>query len=192
MTTFYEKHILMRTNVAIETIVVCGGERCVTDDVDFDGCECFCECLLEHDGYDIMELINEELHPIKCVSHSDSDLVSDVDTNHPLDDVAHIVEFEHENKGNVEIHKMTTDDPWLNKLVEDPDDEQVQGKERKELTCPQDVSQGKCVGKKGKKPKPIDNEECESSKRGSKKGACSKQVNEKISKATKERWEKKK
>ncbi|GJR73494.1 hypothetical protein Tco_0085859 [Tanacetum coccineum] len=25
MTTFYEKHILMRTNVAMETIVVCGG-----------------------------------------------------------------------------------------------------------------------------------------------------------------------
>ncbi|GJW67022.1 hypothetical protein Tco_0121446 [Tanacetum coccineum] len=40
----------------------------------------------EHNDYDIMEIINEELHLKKCVSHSDSD--SDVETNHPLDDVA--------------------------------------------------------------------------------------------------------
>ncbi|GKC20833.1 hypothetical protein Tco_1022983 [Tanacetum coccineum] len=32
------------------------------------------------------------------------------------------------------------------------------------------VSQGKCAGKKGKKPKLVDNEECKSSKQGSKKG----------------------
>ncbi|GKB40334.1 hypothetical protein Tco_0885276 [Tanacetum coccineum] len=55
-----------------------------------------------------------------------------------------------------------------------------------------DVSEGKCVGLKGKKPKIVDNEECESSKHGSKKGDGRKVVNEKISKAVKERWDKKK
>nr|GEY85599.1 hypothetical protein [Tanacetum cinerariifolium] len=56
------------------------------------------------------------LHPKKPISHVDSD--SDVKTNQPLDDVAHVIEqFEHENKGNVNIHKMTTDDQWLSKLV---------------------------------------------------------------------------
>nr|GEV45023.1 putative reverse transcriptase domain-containing protein [Tanacetum cinerariifolium] len=38
----------------------------------------------------------------------------------------------------------------------------------------------------GKKPKPVDNEECESSKQGSKKGVGRKEVNEKISKAVKQ------
>ncbi|GJT07890.1 retrovirus-related pol polyprotein from transposon TNT 1-94 [Tanacetum coccineum] len=70
-----------------------------------------------HNGYDILEMIDEELHPKKPVSHVDSDL--DVETNQPLDDVAHVVDqFKHENKGNVNIHKMTIYDPWLNKLVE--------------------------------------------------------------------------
>ncbi|GJT25088.1 ALP1-like protein [Tanacetum coccineum] len=40
----------------------------------------------EHNSYDIMEKIYEELHLKKPVSHVDSD--SDVETNHPLDDVA--------------------------------------------------------------------------------------------------------
>ncbi|GJZ21533.1 hypothetical protein Tco_0558572, partial [Tanacetum coccineum] len=57
-----------------------------------------------------------ELHPKKPVSHVDSD--SDVEKNHTLDDVAHVVDqFEHEDEGNVNIPRMTTDDPWLNKLV---------------------------------------------------------------------------
>ncbi|GJU08132.1 zinc finger, PMZ-type containing protein [Tanacetum coccineum] len=103
----------------------------------------------ERNDYDIMEMIAEEFHPKKPVSHVDSD----VETNHPLDDVAYAVEqFEHEDEGNVNIHRMTTDDPWLNKLVgndtfigqtkhsnpnlqgrfllevRDPDDEQVEYK----------------------------------------------------------------
>ncbi|GJS90241.1 hypothetical protein Tco_0772877 [Tanacetum coccineum] len=106
-----------------------------------------------------MEMIDEELHLKKPNSHVDP--VSDVETNHPLDDVAHVIEqFEHENKGNVNIPSMTTDDPWLNKLVgngtfirqtdnpnpnlqgrfllevEDPDDEQVGSK----FKAKQDVS----------------------------------------------------
>ncbi|GKD89643.1 hypothetical protein Tco_1365150, partial [Tanacetum coccineum] len=43
----------------------------------------------------------------------------------------------------------------------------------------------------GKKPKTTDNEECESSKQGSKKGDGRKAVNEIISKVVKERWDKK-
>ncbi|GKF72502.1 hypothetical protein Tco_0208616, partial [Tanacetum coccineum] len=98
-----------------------------------------------------MEMIAEELHPKKHVSHVDSD--SYVETNHPLDDVAHVVEqFKHEDEGNVIIPKMTIYDPWLKKLVrndtfigqtenpnpnlqgrfllevEDPNDEQVEFK----------------------------------------------------------------
>ncbi|GJZ00907.1 hypothetical protein Tco_0518336 [Tanacetum coccineum] len=78
----------------------------VIDDVTFD----------EHNGYDIMKMIHDDLHPKKHVSHVDSD--SDADKNHTLDDVAHIVEdFEHEDDGNVNIPRITTDDPRLNKLV---------------------------------------------------------------------------
>nr|GEX93247.1 hypothetical protein [Tanacetum cinerariifolium] len=68
----------------------------------------------KHSGYGIMETIDEELHPKKHVSHVDSD--SDVETSHPLDDVAHVVEqFEHEDKSNVNIPRMTIDDSWLKK-----------------------------------------------------------------------------
>ncbi|GJY37761.1 multidrug resistance-associated protein 5 [Tanacetum coccineum] len=162
-----------------------------------------------HNGYDIMEMIDEELHPKKPVSHVDSDL--DVKTNHPLDDVAHVVEkFEHKDEGNVNIPRMTTDDQWLNKLV--GNDTFIGQTENPNLTykhgyqlwymhqghnnilvfCSRDVSEGKCAGLKGKKPKTDDNEECETSKQGSKKGNGRKAVNEIISKVVKERWDKKK
>nr|GEX46093.1 retrovirus-related Pol polyprotein from transposon TNT 1-94 [Tanacetum cinerariifolium] len=100
-------------------------------------------------------MIDKDLHPKKHVSHVDSD--SDVKTNHPLDDVAHVVEkFKHDNEGNVNIPRMTTDDLWLNKLA----------------------GNGTFIGQtdnpnpnlQGKKPKTVDNEECETSKQGSKKG----------------------
>ncbi|GJX25814.1 hypothetical protein Tco_0232110 [Tanacetum coccineum] len=101
---------------------------------------------------------------------------SDVETNHPLDDVAHVVEqFEHEDECNVNILRMTTNDPWLKKT----------GRKW-------DVSEGKCAGLKSKKPKTIDDEECETSKQGSKKGDGRKAVNEILNKAVKERWDKKK
>nr|GEX62913.1 hypothetical protein CTI12_AA507900 [Tanacetum cinerariifolium] len=86
-----------------------------------------------------------------------------VKTNHPLDDVAHVIEqFEHDHKVNVKIYRMTTDGTWLNKLVgngtfiehiensnpnlqgrfllkvEDPDDELVESKfkAKKNVSCP--------------------------------------------------------
>ncbi|GKD69190.1 hypothetical protein Tco_1323280 [Tanacetum coccineum] len=202
------------------------------------------DLFIEHNGYDIMEMIHEDLHPKKPVSHVDSD--SNGETNVPLDDVAHVVEqFKHENEGNVNIPRMTTYDPWLNKLVgnstfirqtdnpnlnlqgrfllevEDPDDEQVESKFKAKLDvsyssfnpdtpwneckpvlgirfespkqlkhmlanygmqhgyelwymqndynnllafCGRDVSEGKCAGLKGKKPKTVDDNECETSK----------------------------
>ncbi|GJU81809.1 hypothetical protein Tco_1284174 [Tanacetum coccineum] len=95
----------------------------------------------EHNGYDIMEMIHEDLHPKKPVGHVDSD--SDGETNVPLDDVAHVVEqFEHENEG--------------------------------------------------KKPKIVDDDECETRKQGSKKGDGRKAVSVTLSKAVKQRWNKKK
>ncbi|GJW21548.1 hypothetical protein Tco_0032170 [Tanacetum coccineum] len=149
-----------------------------------------------------------------------------------LYDVAHVVEqIEHEDESNVNIPRMTTDDPWLNKLVDS------KFKAKKNVSCssfnpdtpwnecklvlgmrfesPQqlkrmlanygvqhgyqlwymqndhnkllvfygmDVSEGKCAAFKGKKPKIVDNEECETSKHGSKKGDGRKAVNEIISK----------
>nr|GEX81264.1 hypothetical protein [Tanacetum cinerariifolium] len=146
----------------------------------------------EHNGYDIIEMIHKDLHPKKPIGNVYSD--SDGETNVPLDDVDHVVEqFEHENNGNVNIPRMTTDDPWLNKLVnngtfightenpnptlpgryllkvEDPDDEQ--NDHNKLLAfCGRDVSEGKCADLKGKKPKIVDDNECETSKQGSKKG----------------------
>ncbi|GJY10763.1 hypothetical protein Tco_0378948 [Tanacetum coccineum] len=47
-----------------------------------------------------------------------------------------------------------------------------------------------CAGLKGKKPKTVDDDECETSKQGSKKGDGRRAVNETLSKAVKERWDK--
>nr|GEY88566.1 hypothetical protein [Tanacetum cinerariifolium] len=169
-------------------------ESRVIDDVSFD----------EHNGYDIMEMIHDDLHPRIPVGH-----VNYGETNVPLDDVAHVVQqFEHENEGNINIPRMTTDDPWLNKLVgndtfighidnpkpnlqdrflldvEDPDNKQVESKFK---ASRMDLSEGKCAGLKGKKPKKVDDDECETSKQGSKNGDGRKAVNETLSKTVKER-----
>nr|GEW16020.1 putative ribonuclease H-like domain-containing protein [Tanacetum cinerariifolium] len=114
----------------------------------------------KHNGYDIIKMINEDLHPKKHVGHVDSDTYGE--TNVPFDDVANVVEhFKHKNKGNVNIPRMTTDDPWLNKLND----------HNKLLAfCNMGVSKGKYVGLKGKKPKTVDDDECETSKQGSKNG----------------------
>ncbi|GKF17868.1 hypothetical protein Tco_0062786 [Tanacetum coccineum] len=58
--------------------------------------------------------------------------------------------------------------------------------------CGRDVSEGKCAGLKSKKPKTVDDDECKTSKEGSKKGDGRKAVNEALSKSVKERWIKKK
>nr|GEY21697.1 hypothetical protein [Tanacetum cinerariifolium] len=165
----------------------------------------------KHNGYNIMKMIHDDLHPKKHVSYMH--LNSDGETSVRLDDVAHVVEqFKHENESNVNIHRMTINDPWLNKLVrngsfigqtdnpnpnlqgrfllkvKDPDDEQMQIDHNKLLAfCGRDVSQGKCAGLKVKKPKTVDDDECETSKHGSKKSNGRKALNEILSKAVKER-----
>nr|GEX17210.1 hypothetical protein [Tanacetum cinerariifolium] len=85
----------------------------VIDDVSFVGFSFkdFLLLLEEHNGYDIMEMIHEDLH-------------SKIHHNH-------------------------------NKLL---------------VFYGRDVSQGKCVGLKGKKPKTIDDDECKTNKQGSKIG----------------------
>nr|GEU72234.1 hypothetical protein [Tanacetum cinerariifolium] len=148
-----------------------------------------------------------------------------------------IKQFEHEDVGNVNIPRMTTDDQWLNKLagnftfightenpnpnlqgrflldVEVADDEQVESrfKAKKNACYPSfnpDTSWNECkpvlgmrfespqqlkhmLANYGKKPKTVDNEECETSKQGSRKGNGRKAVNEILHKAVKERWDKK-
>nr|GEW33924.1 retrovirus-related Pol polyprotein from transposon TNT 1-94 [Tanacetum cinerariifolium] len=90
----------------------------VIDDVSFD----------EHNGYFIIEMIHEDLHHKKPVSHVDSD--SDGEINVSLDDVAHVVkQIEHENMGRFSL------------FVEDPDDEQ--NDHNKLLSfCGRNVSEG--------------------------------------------------
>nr|GEX73415.1 ribonuclease H-like domain-containing protein [Tanacetum cinerariifolium] len=96
----------------------------------------------KHNGYDIMEMIHEDLHPKKPISHVDLDSDGEIDV--PLDDVAHVIkQFELKNK-------------------------------------------------EAKKPKTFDDDECETSKQGSKKGNGKKVVYETLSKAVKEIWNKKK
>nr|GEY45419.1 hypothetical protein [Tanacetum cinerariifolium] len=99
------------------------------------------DLFIEHNGYVIIEMIHEDLHPKKPISHVDSD--KDGEINVSLDDVAHVVkQIEHENMG--------------------------------------------------KKPKIVDDDECETSKQGSKKADGRKEVNETLSKVVKEGWNKKK
>ncbi|GJR01203.1 multidrug resistance-associated protein 5, partial [Tanacetum coccineum] len=139
-----------------------------------------------------LEYVHFDSRVIDDFSFDDSNSNSDGETNVPLDDLAHVVkQFEHENKGNVNIPRMTTDDPWLNKLVKDPDDKQLDHNKLLAF-CGRDVNEGKCVGLKGRKPKTVDDDECETSKQGSKKGDGRKTVNETLSKVVKEIWNKKK
>ncbi|GKA97943.1 hypothetical protein Tco_0825837 [Tanacetum coccineum] len=75
----------------------------------------------EHNGYDIMEMIQDQIAPkyqsvkppFKCnvddYAHS---------THENLEDLKEIFDFEVEGEKNVVITNSTTDDPWLNKLVD--------------------------------------------------------------------------
>ncbi|GKA23599.1 hypothetical protein Tco_0709632 [Tanacetum coccineum] len=170
------------------------------------------DLFIKHNGYDIMEMIHEDLHPKKPIGHVESDSDSDGETNVPLDDVARVVEqFEHENEGNVNIPRMTTYDPWLNKLVgnstfigqndnpnpnlqgrfllevEEPDDERLESKFKAKLDVSYssfnpDTPWNEC--------KPVLG--IRDVSKGSKKGDGRKAVNETLSNVDKERWNKKK
>ena len=67
----------------------------------------------EHNGYDdvLGMMRNDTVHDeVTQSEHSD-------DENENLNDVHDIVDFETEGEQQIKIPKITTDDPWLNKLV---------------------------------------------------------------------------
>ncbi|GJW91133.1 serine/threonine-protein kinase MHK isoform X1 [Tanacetum coccineum] len=75
--------------------------------------DCHLDLYTEHQGYDVLEMINDDRH---CEDKSDSDF-EDVEKGDNLDDVNDIVDFQTEGEENVDIPKLSIDDPWLNKLV---------------------------------------------------------------------------
>nr|GEY52276.1 hypothetical protein [Tanacetum cinerariifolium] len=125
--------------------------------------DCYLDMYTEHQGYDVLEMINDDRH---CEDKSDSDF-EDVTKGDNLDDVKDIVDFQTKGEDNVNIPRLSIDDPWLNKLVgkgrfvgemedpipglkgrffveqNDPDENFIEPK--------RDVSAGKCAGKRGKK-----------------------------------------
>nr|GFA48319.1 calcium/proton exchanger [Tanacetum cinerariifolium] len=149
----------------------------------------------EHQGYDVLEMINDDRH---YEDKSDSDF-KDVKKGDNLDDVKDIVDFQTEGEENVDIPKLSLDDPWLNKLV-------GKGRFVGEMEDPipglkgRYVSACKCAGKRGKKQVQI-NDSLDKDKgkdaggspnKG--KGKLGKDRSEpsKVSQATKERWRKRK
>ncbi|GJX06457.1 flavonoid 3'-monooxygenase-like protein [Tanacetum coccineum] len=74
----------------------------------------------EHNGYDIMEMIQDQLAPkdqlVKTTFKCNADDVAHTSYEN-LDDLKDIVDFEVEGEENIVITRNTTDDPWLNKLV---------------------------------------------------------------------------
>nr|GEW80811.1 hypothetical protein [Tanacetum cinerariifolium] len=109
------------------------GEHRVIKDINFEALfenDCRLDMYTEHQGYDVLEMINDDRH---CEDKSDSDF-EDVKKGDNLDDVKDIVDFQTKGEENVNIPKLSIDDPWLNKLV---------GKGR-------EVNAGKCAGKRGK------------------------------------------
>nr|GEU96676.1 hypothetical protein [Tanacetum cinerariifolium] len=75
--------------------------------------DCHLDMYTEHQGYDVLKMINDDRH---CEDKSDSDF-EDVEKGDNLDDVKNIVDFQTKGDENVDIPKLSIDDPWLNKLV---------------------------------------------------------------------------
>ncbi|GJT82983.1 retrovirus-related pol polyprotein from transposon TNT 1-94 [Tanacetum coccineum] len=75
------------------------------------------ELYTEHSSYDVLEMINDELNEDTRVHKSSSESDSSNDDYEPLDDLTGLVDFQTEGDDNLDIPKITTDDPWLNKLV---------------------------------------------------------------------------
>ncbi|GJY15311.1 calcium/proton exchanger [Tanacetum coccineum] len=78
------------------------------------------ELYTKHSGYDVLEMINDELNEDAKVHKSSFDSDSSDDDNEQadvLDDLTDLVDSQTEGDDNLDIPKITTDDPWLNKLV---------------------------------------------------------------------------
>nr|GEW66620.1 zinc finger, PMZ-type [Tanacetum cinerariifolium] len=111
------------------------------------------ELYTEHSGYNVLEMINNE---DANVYKSSSDLDSSDDDYDPLDDLTDLINFQTKGDDNLDIPKITTDDPWLNKLVgkgnfigytENP--KPLDGSKLL-VKCGRDVSKGKYARMKGK------------------------------------------
>ncbi|GJW54789.1 hypothetical protein Tco_0098874 [Tanacetum coccineum] len=74
----------------------------------------------EHNEYDIMEIIQDQLAPkdqlVKIAFKYNADDVAHTSYEN-LDDLKDIVDFEVEGEENAVITRNITDDPWLNKLL---------------------------------------------------------------------------
>nr|GEZ19025.1 hypothetical protein [Tanacetum cinerariifolium] len=108
------------------------GDHRVVEDIDFEGLKHLktdedlkefvkagyvkdfkMDIYTEYNGYNVMEMV-----------HNDN-LIGEVDDQHffvnesqdSLGDVKEVADFQTEDDSNVEILKISTDDPWLNKLV---------------------------------------------------------------------------
>ena len=67
----------------------------------------------EHSGYNVLEMLKND----NLVNQEDEQDFSDNENQDTLDDVKDLVDFQTEDDSDVVIPKITTDDPWLNKLV---------------------------------------------------------------------------
>ncbi|PWA58269.1 hypothetical protein CTI12_AA401760 [Artemisia annua] len=67
----------------------------------------------EHSGYNVLEMLKND----NLVNEEDEQDFSDNENQDTLDDVKDLVDFQTEDDSDVVIPKITTNDPWLNKLV---------------------------------------------------------------------------
>lgn len=67
----------------------------------------------EHSGYNVLEMLKND----NLVNQEDEQDFSDNENQDTLDDVKDLVYFQTEDDSDVVIPKISTNDPWLNKLV---------------------------------------------------------------------------
>lgn len=75
--------------------------------------DCKMDIYTENNGYNVMEMVKDD----NLVSPDNDSDFSDSDHQEKLDDVKDIVDLQTEGEENVKIPKISTDDPWLNKLA---------------------------------------------------------------------------
>nr|GEY53705.1 hypothetical protein [Tanacetum cinerariifolium] len=67
----------------------------------------------EHNGYNVMEMLRND----NLFDEVDDPQFSDTENQDSLGDVKEVADFQTKDDSNVEIPKVSTHDPWLNKLV---------------------------------------------------------------------------
>lgn len=92
----------LKTDEDLEALVQAASENELKMDI-------YCE----HSGYNVLEMLKND----NLVNQEDDQDFSDNENQDTLDDVKDLVDFQTEDESNVVIPKISTDDPWLNKLV---------------------------------------------------------------------------